>query len=94
MLRMLHMFLIGVCAYASCLHARNEYHERMAKRTCTTHRMLLAPQAIAAQPDNAGLYSARAQTHIKLEDWLSATEDAGKAVQIEPKNVKAQFRKG
>lgn len=51
-------------------------------------------QAITAQPENAGLYSARAQTHIKLEDWLSAAEDAGKAVQLDPRNAKAQFRKG
>lgn len=50
--------------------------------------------AIGAQPENGGLYSARAQTHIKLEDWLSAAEDAGRAVQLEPRNAKAQFRKG
>lgn len=51
-------------------------------------------QAIAAQPGNAGLYSARAQTHIKLEDWMSAAEDAGKAAQMEPRSAKANFRKG
>lgn len=51
-------------------------------------------QAIAAQPQNAGLWAARAQTHIKLEDWVSAAEDAGKAVQIDHSNAKAQLRKG
>jgi Flp pilus assembly protein TadD len=51
-------------------------------------------QAIAAQPQNAGLYSARAQTHIQLEDWLSAAEDACKAAEIDPRNAKAQLRKG
>lgn len=51
-------------------------------------------QAIAAQPQNAGLWAARAQTHIKLEDWVSAAEDAGKAVEIDSSNAKAQLRKG
>jgi tetratricopeptide (TPR) repeat protein len=29
-----------------------------------------------------------------LEDWISAAEDAGKAVQADPRDAKAQLRKG
>ena len=61
---------------------------------CHAHLTFATPQAIAADPENAGVYSARAQTHIKLEDWLAAAEDAGKAVQLDPSSAKAHFRKG
>ena len=54
----------------------------------------LVLQAIAAQPNTAELYAARAQTHIKLENYLDAVDDAKKAIEIDPQLAKGHFRKG
>ena len=55
---------------------------------------LVCLQAIGANPRDATLYSARAQAHIQLENWLEAADDASKAIDIDPNLAKAYFRKG
>jgi len=51
-------------------------------------------QAIANDPGNAELYAARAQTRLKLENYLDAIEDASKALDLNPRLAKAHQRKG
>ncbi len=51
-------------------------------------------QAIDASPNDPSLYSQRAQTHIKLENYLEAAEDAGKAIELDPKTGRHHHRKG
>lgn len=56
--------------------------------------LALYKQAIDASPDDPSLYSQRAQTHIKLENYLEAAEDAGKAIELDPKTGRHHHRKG
>lgn len=51
-------------------------------------------QALAAEPQNAELYANRAQTRLKLENFLEAVEDASKALDLNPRLSKAHLRKG
>ena len=51
-------------------------------------------QALAADPQNAELYANRAQTRLKLENFLEAVEDASKALDLNPRLSKAHLRKG
>ncbi|KAK9866350.1 hypothetical protein WJX84_000684 [Apatococcus fuscideae] len=53
-------------------------------------------QAIAASdPAQAGeIYAARAQTHLKLENFLEASGDAQRAINLDPKLGKAYLRRG
>lgn len=53
-----------------------------------------APQAIDANDKDPKLYSQRAQTHIKLENYLEAAEDAGKAIELDPQTGRHHHRKG
>jgi len=54
----------------------------------------LYSQAVAVAPACADLYVARAQVHLKKDDFTSAFIDANKAIELEPSNSKAYFRKG
>ncbi|XP_060064783.1 protein SGT1 homolog [Ylistrum balloti] len=54
----------------------------------------LYTEAITAEPDKEEAYSHRSQVYIKLEQFKEAEQDAGKAIEINPKNSKAYFRKG
>lgn len=56
--------------------------------------LALYKQAIDASPNDASLYSQRAQTHIKLENYLEAAEDAGKAIELDPNTGRHYHRKG
>ena len=51
-------------------------------------------QALAADPQNAELYANRAQTLLKMENFLEAVEDASKALDLNPRLSKAHLRKG
>ena len=51
-------------------------------------------QALAAEPQSAELYAYRAQTRLKLENFLEAVEDASKALDLNPRLSKAHLRKG
>lgn len=51
-------------------------------------------QALAADPQSAELYANRAQTRLKLENYLEAVEDASKALDLNPRLSKAHLRKG
>ena len=51
-------------------------------------------QALDASPSDAALYSQRAQTHIKLENFLEAAEDAGKAIELDPSTGRHYHRRG
>lgn len=51
-------------------------------------------QGIEIDPQNAILYSNRAQVHIKLENYGFAIQDCDKALEIDPKFMKAYYRKG
>ncbi|XP_071686199.1 protein SGT1 homolog B-like [Rutidosis leptorrhynchoides] len=51
-------------------------------------------QAIAINPNNADLFSDRAQANIKLENFTEAVSDANKAIELDPSNSKAYLRKG
>lgn len=56
--------------------------------------LALYKQALDASPNDAALYSQRAQTHIKLENHLEAAEDAGKAIELDPNTGRHYFRRG
>ena len=51
-------------------------------------------QAIEASPKDANLYCARSATHLKLDNFVEATADATRAIEINPQSDKAFFRKG
>lgn len=57
-------------------------------------RLLCPSQAINDSPEDPSLYSQRAQTHIKLENYIDAAEDAGKAIELDPKTGRHHHRKG
>ncbi|KAH7638812.1 uncharacterized protein LOC124491262 [Dermatophagoides farinae] len=50
--------------------------------------------AIAKDPSNSVLYSNRAISYIKIEDYLHAEHDCNKAIELDPKFVKAYYRRG
>ena len=54
----------------------------------------LYTQAIDLAPENPIYLSNRAFAHLKLENFGSALEDAGKAIEIEPTYTKAYYRRG
>ncbi|KAK9825474.1 hypothetical protein WJX81_007655 [Elliptochloris bilobata] len=54
----------------------------------------LFTQAIAADPKSAELYANRAQTRLKLENFIEAVEDASNALDLNPRLSKAHLRKG
>lgn len=54
----------------------------------------MLPQAIDANDKDPALFSQRAQTHIKLENYLEAAEDAGKAIELDPNTGRHHQRKG
>lgn len=56
--------------------------------------LALYKQAINDSPEDPSLYSQRAQTHIKLENYIDAAEDAGKAIELDPKTGRHHHRKG
>lgn len=56
--------------------------------------LALYKQAIDANDKDPKLYSQRAQTHIKLENYLEAAEDAGKAIELDPQTGRHHHRKG
>lgn len=49
--------------------------------------------AIALQPDNATMYTNRAQANLKLCHWKPALADCDKAVALERDSYKAYFRR-
>ncbi len=51
-------------------------------------------RAVDLNPANAIYYSNRAFAHIKLENYGSAIADATKALEIDPKFVKARAERG
>lgn len=56
--------------------------------------LALYKQAIDANDKDPALFSQRAQTHIKLENYLEAAEDAGKAIELDPNTGRHHQRKG
>lgn len=50
--------------------------------------------AIELDPNNAIYYANRAAVHIKMENYGYAIADADKAIELDPENHKAHFRKG
>ncbi|XP_021364370.1 protein SGT1 homolog [Mizuhopecten yessoensis] len=54
----------------------------------------LYTEAISVEPDKDEAYSHRAQAYIKLEQFKDAERDSGKAIELNPKNSRAFFRKG
>lgn len=61
---------------------------------CLTLYVCATLQAIAADTHSAELYANRAQTHLKLENFIEAVEDASKALELDPRLSKAHSRKG
>ncbi|XP_071732626.1 protein SGT1 homolog B-like [Rutidosis leptorrhynchoides] len=51
-------------------------------------------QAIAINPNNADLFSDRAQVNIKLGNFTEAVSDANKAIELDPSISKPYLRKG
>lgn len=51
-------------------------------------------QALKELPNDAGVYAARSQAHLQLENFMDAAEDAGKAIDINSGMAKAYLRKG
>ena len=51
-------------------------------------------QALQSSPHDAGLLTARALAHLKLGSWLEATDDATRAISLDPTSSKAFYRKG
>lgn len=54
----------------------------------------LLEQALKLEPQSAKLYSARANAQLKLEQYLEAAQDAGKAIDLDPSLASAYVRKG
>ncbi|KAJ4846409.1 Cochaperone protein [Turnera subulata] len=54
----------------------------------------LYTQAIAINPNNAELYTDRAQAHIKLNLLTEAVVDANRAIELDPTLARAYLRKG
>ncbi|XP_033742093.1 protein SGT1 homolog [Pecten maximus] len=54
----------------------------------------LYTEALTKEPDKEEAYSHRAQVYIKLEQFKEAEQDSEKAIELNPKNSKAYFRKG
>jgi suppressor of G2 allele of SKP1 len=50
-------------------------------------------QAIQDVP-SAKAYEARAKTHIQIEKYIEAVDDAGKAIDLDPTLASAYLRKG
>ena len=51
-------------------------------------------QALEKEPDNAQVLASRAEAHLRLENFMEASEDAGKAVELTPDMPRAHLRKG
>ncbi len=51
-------------------------------------------QALDQSPSSAPVYEARANAHLKLENYIEAVEDASKAIELDPSGWKAHLRKG
>jgi len=54
----------------------------------------LYSKALEKDPDNAQTLAARAEAHLRLENYMEASEDAGKAIDLAPDMPKAHLRKG
>lgn len=54
----------------------------------------LEPGATLGDYSPSGVYEARAYAHIKLQQWMEAVQDASKAIELDPSNIKAYLRKG
>ncbi|CAD7699273.1 unnamed protein product [Ostreobium quekettii] len=54
----------------------------------------LYTKALEKDPDNAQTLAARAEAHLRLENYMEASEDAGKAIDLAPDMPKAHLRKG
>nr|GLL28195.1 protein SGT1 homolog [Ipomoea trifida] len=54
----------------------------------------LYTQAIGMSPNNAELFSDRAQANIKLQNFTEAVDDANKAIELDPSMARAYLRKG
>lgn len=59
-----------------------------------TQSQALEPGAKLGEYSPSGVYEARAYAHIKLQQWMEAVQDASKAIELDPSNVKAYLRKG
>lgn len=42
----------------------------------------------------AQVYESRAYANFKLSNYMEAVQDAGKAIELDPSNIKAHLRKG
>lgn len=51
-------------------------------------------EALDLDRGNANYWSARAQCHLKLENFVEALQDADEALRLSPQNHKAMLRKG
>lgn len=51
-------------------------------------------EALKVDPGNARVFEARANAHIKLEQYAEANEDATKALELDPSLARAYLRKG
>jgi tetratricopeptide (TPR) repeat protein len=49
-------------------------------------------EAIAIEPSSVLLYTNRALAHMRLSEWERASEDARKAIQLNPNLLKAHYR--
>ena len=65
------------------LFVAKQYHQALALYT----------QAINVDPTNAVLYSNRATTNFLLEHYAASVEDSAIAIQHDPKNAKAWYRR-
>lgn len=54
----------------------------------------LAPGAKLGDWTPSAVHEARAYANFKLGRYMEAVQDAGRAVQLDPSNVKAYLRKG
>ncbi|KAF5831066.1 HSP20-like chaperone [Dunaliella salina] len=54
----------------------------------------LYTQALQAEPSNAKILEARANAHLRMENWMDALQDSKMAAELDPKSSKALLRKG
>lgn len=54
----------------------------------------LFSKALDKDPDNAQVLASRAEAHLRLENFMEASEDAGKAIEVAPEMPRAHLRKG
>eukprot|EP00983_Pelagomonas_calceolata_P077217 1153770-Pelagomonas_calceolata.AAC.3 len=62
-----------------------DYH-----RACELYTQALG----AEQSGNSKILEARANAHLRLENWMDALQDATRAAELDPQSSKALLRKG